>query len=298
MNFPFISSKKQNSKRYEALKNKWENRYKELQDNLWLKHADTLHWFLSTSRQWSVGTLTGLLLLASSGNLTSASGPAVVKEKPFKDLGSQSALILDLTRFLPQTVQPLDQDAEQQVADILTQHLGVTVTPQLQGIRLNASYGYIGQEQHLARYPGDNMEVHLETNQDINKYYQYGMAPGLGGWGYFARSQVEMTTQDSIREKYYIAVQTFLAPGYRNDVKRYNDFFRYRKMLVVNPQNGRAIVADIADAGPSPWTGKQLGGSPEVMNYLQRFDGAQKGPVLYFFIDDPTDQVSLGPVAL
>lgn len=67
-------------------------------------------------------------------------------------------------------------------------------------------------------------------------------------------------------------------------------------MLVVNPQNGKAIVADIADAGPSPWTGKQLGGSPAVMNYLERVDGAQKGPVLYFFINDPNDTIPLGPV--
>jgi len=34
-------------------------------------------------------------------------------------------------------------------------------------------------------------------------------------------------------------------------------------MLVVNPQNGKAIVADIADAGPSPWTGKQLADRPK-----------------------------------
>jgi hypothetical protein len=32
------------------------------------------------------------------------------------------------------------------------------------------------------------------------------------------------------------------------------------------------------------------------MTYLERVDGSQKGPVLYFFIDDPNDTIPLGPV--
>ena len=67
-------------------------------------------------------------------------------------------------------------------------------------------------------------------------------------------------------------------------------------MLVVNPENGKAMVVVIGDAGPGQSTGKHLGGSPEVMKYLQRVDGKQKGPVLYFFIDDPEDRVPLGPI--
>ena len=59
--------------------------------------------------------------------------------------------------------------------------------------------------------------------------------------------------------------------------------------------NGNAVVADIADSGPAAWTGKQFGGSPEVMNYLggSRY---KKGPVTVFFVDDPKNRVPLGPV--
>jgi hypothetical protein len=67
-------------------------------------------------------------------------------------------------------------------------------------------------------------------------------------------------------------------------------------MLVVNPSNGKAIVVVIGDVGPGDKTGKSLGGSPEVMTYLQRYDGEQKGPVLYFFIDDTHDTIPLGPI--
>ncbi len=66
-------------------------------------------------------------------------------------------------------------------------------------------------------------------------------------------------------------------------------------MLIINTVNGRAVVADIADSGPAAFTGKQFGGSPEVMYYL---GGARykKGPVILFFVDDPSNKIPLGPV--
>lgn len=166
----------------------------------------------------------------------------------------------------------------------------------LNGLRLNRSYGLIGAEQHLARYPGDSMATHFDNPEDSTKYYSSGMAPGLGAWGYFTTSRAHMTPEDVAREKYYLAVQTFLAPDFNLRVAEYRDFFKFRKMLVVNPHNGKSVVAAVADAGPAEWTGKHLGGSPEVMKHLQRVDGRARGPVLYFFIDDPDDKIPLGPV--
>jgi hypothetical protein len=122
------------------------------------------------------------------------------------------------------------------------------------------------------------------------------MAPGRGAWGYFVSSKADMIQKDIEREKYYIAVQTFLSEGWSEDVRGYYDFFKYRKMIVVNPENGKAVIAVIGDAGPAEWTGKHLGGSPEVMEYLERQDGAAKGPVLFFFTNDPNDSLRLGPI--
>ena len=67
-------------------------------------------------------------------------------------------------------------------------------------------------------------------------------------------------------------------------------------MLVVNPVSGQAVVVDIADAGPAEWTGKQLGGSPEVMDDLGLSSGPRQGWVLYYFIQDQS--VPLGPVKI
>ena len=77
-----------------------------------------------------------------------------------------------------------------------------------------------------------------------------------------------------------------------------SQFFKFRKMIVVNPENGKGMVVVIGDAGPAQWTGKHLGGAPEVMSYLERQDGRARGPVLYYFIDDPEDKIPLGPIVV
>lgn len=284
---------------FETLSEKWTARHRSIQEKIWEKHARVLEGFKEKSKQFAATSLAGLLLMASPGAAISSSISApTVKEKPFIDLDKSTSLLLDLQSFLPKTVEPLTQDQEKQIGDLLTQRLGATVSAELDGKRLNRSYGYIGQEQHLARFPGDNIDNHFSSGDDAQKYYDYGMASGLGAYGYFAKSTNGLTPREDAREKYYIAVQTFLAPGFLEHTKEMNDFFAYHKMLVVNPDNGKAIVADIGDAGPAEWTGKSLGGSPEVMQYLQRVDGADKGAVIYFFIDDPKDKIPLGPVEL
>ena len=236
-----------------------------------------------------------MLLSSPAANLIGPTSALSVEEHKLP-VDKNVFLVSDLSNILPKEVRPLTQEEEDSISKILTRDFGFRVTPELQGIKLNRSYGYIGAEQHLACYPGDTMTTHFGDGSDISKLYSSGMAPGLGAWGYFANSRSELTQKDIDREKYYIAVQTFLAPGFAERTGEHITFFKFRKMLVVNPHNGRAIVVVIGDAGPAEFTGKSLGGSPEVMKYLERVDGRGRGPVLYFFIDDPEDKIPLGPV--
>ncbi len=148
----------------------------------------------------------------------------------------------------------------------------------------------------MYRYPGDNLYAHADSTSDFARYGDAGIAPGLGAWGYFSPSSQEFSAVDRQRERYYLAIQTFLAPGFAENFGKFRDFFKYKKMLVVNPKTGQAVVAVIGDAGPAEWTGKHLGGSPEVMDVLGLATGSRKGPVLYFFIDDPEDKIPLGQV--
>ena len=282
---------------YEHLKNKWTDRHKSLQEKLWRKHKESFNWFINNSKQLAVGSLGGLILLSNSGlqNLTRVP-VSYASEQPVKNVDRKVFLIADLDKILPSSVVPLSSDEERNIIDILSRTFGFKVTAELSGKRLNRNYGLIGAEQHLARYPGDSIESHFDTSEQARKFYSFGMAPGLGAWGYFAFSRGQLSDLDKQREKYYIAVQTFLSEDFNKRFIEYRDFFKYRKMLVVNPNNGKALVADIADSGPGKFTGKHLGGSPEVMDYLERHDGSERGPVLYFFIDDKDDKIPLGPI--
>jgi len=234
----------------------------------------------------TTGALAGTLLFAPPTLMKNV--PALVSvvknlsdfEGTQPGVPQQEALLTSLQQILPQKVGPMDRTQEKTLEQVFNQVIGVNTKATLEGEHLNTTYGYIGAEQHLARYPGDNMSVHPKIPQ-----LDEGMAPGLGGWGYVPVD----------KEKWYAVVQTLYLPDWAKRQPYISNWYKFRKVLIVNTMNGNAVVADIADAGPAAWTGKQFGGSPEVMNYLggPRY---KKGPVILFFVDDPNNKVPLGPV--
>jgi hypothetical protein len=281
---------------YNHLRDRWTQQHAALHGRLWDKHKDALEWLQKQTKHATVGSLGAFMLFALPGK-DAIPLPRLLTVNASQEIGNsidkKAFIISDLSSVLPDTVEELTPQQEKKVSEVFSRYYGVKATAELEGKRLNRSYGYIGAEQHLARFSGDSMEGHFSNPDDAAKYYSSGMAPGRGAWGYFGADE-----QGTAREKYYIAVQTFLAPGWQENSREMSQFFKYRKMLVVNPQNGKAMVVVIGDAGPAPWTGKHLGGSPEVMKYLERVDGRQKGPVLYFFLDDPDDKIPLGPLEI
>lgn len=271
----------QNYNHFEKLKDKLEVRNKGLKERIIQKHKEAFHWVMTNTQQITAGAMGSLLLLSAPNMQLLNASSDNSSHQQFVDVPDNLFMVSDLKEYLPDEVGLLIPAQEEKIAEILSKYYGFPVKYEMEGKRLLHTYGYIGAEQHLMRYPGDVVE---------------NMAPGRGGFGYFARSQQDMTQKEIDMEKYYIAVQTFLAPGIENSRRDYINFFKFRKMLVVNPNTGRAVVVVIGDAGPAVWTKKHLGGSPEVMKYLERVDGKQKGAVLYFFIDDPEDKIPLGPV--
>ncbi len=222
------------------------------------------------------GMLAGSILIAS---------PQVFRPQaalpPASENITQESLTGQLAQILPSQVEPLSDSIESQISELLHNQFGIHSSAVLEGNRLNHSYGLIGAEQNLARYPGDNV---------VN------MAPGRGAWGYFAYSRAKLTPDLIEKERYYVAVQTLYLPDWSTRLAYLRDWYKYRKVVLVNPKNGKTIVAVIADSGPAAYTGKHFGGSPEVMEYLNMKDGKQKGPVILFFVDDPEDKVPLGPL--
>lgn len=195
----------------------------------------------------------------------------------------------NLKALLPHTPRPLHPDEEDAISKLIRQIWGISASASLEGEHLNTSYGYMGAEQHLPRFPGDTVAGH-------DAYQKSGITPGRGAWGYFAPSQDALTPDLIEKEKYYVAVQTLYLPDWESRLSHLSKWYKYRKVLVINPANGKTIVAVVADAGPAQWTGKQFGGSPEVMAHLGLNVGPQKGAVVLFFVDDPDNAIPLGPV--
>lgn len=245
----------------------------------------------------AAGALTGSLLFSPpvlNGNLPNPTEMIKSLAKINDDsisgsLSLNQELIARIKEYLPEKVGPLTRSEEKNLEKVFNDIIGVNTKATLEGEHLNTTYGFIGAEQHLKRYPGDIVSSHDLTADDE------GIAPGLGAWGYFASSKSDMTQEDVQREKWYAVVQTLYLPDWSSRLSYLRDWYKYRKVLIVNTVNGNAVVAAIADSGPAAFTGKQFGGSPEVMNYLggSRY---KKGPVLVFFVDDPENKVPLGPV--
>lgn len=242
------------------------------------------------ARLITAGAAAAAVLASSPPSVPVAAAlPAASEFSPATPKDSQNQVTAILSQLLPPTVRQLSPSEENSISAALHDIFGIHVVPELEGNRLNINYGLIGAEQHLPRFPGDSVLEH-------SGFKESGITPGRGAWGYFASSQAELTPDLVRKEKYYVAVQTLYLPDWSARLAYLRDWYQFRKVLVVNPINGKSIVADIADSGPAAWTGKHFGGSPEIMAYLGLNVGRQKGPVVIMFVDDSDNTVPLGPL--
>lgn len=247
----------------------------------------------------AVGSLSSALLLsppqlqAKELTLPKPAYVSVVTAGPGLATSPTDWLVSQLNTLLPQTINPffppfLNHPEEKVIGKTVERATGIPAVATLEGEHLNTTYGYIAQEQHLMRYPGDILVKHDE-------FLNAGMAPGRGAWGWFTGSDGKLTPDVVEREKYYVAVQTLYLPDWNTRSRYLRDWYKWRKVVVVNPDNGQLVIAVVGDSGPAAWTGKHFGGSPEVMNVLGG-EKYRKGRVLLFFVDDPENKIKLGPV--
>ncbi len=248
-----------------------------------------------TTKMITTGALAGTLLLAAHPSATASKSLAPQNNSLRTNADSEAnprqlALADFLKAALPKPDQwDLTRETEKQISEKINALYGVKATAELDGNRLNFQYGRMGAEQHLLRYPGDSIAERQELQDK-------GVAPGRGAWGYFAPSREMMTPELYETEKWYVAVQTLYLPNWAIRQPYLKDWYKYRRVVVVNPANGKMVVAAVADAGPANWTGKQFGGSPKLMEYLGINYGRQNHPVVLLFLDDPEKSVPLGPV--
>lgn len=240
-----------------------------------------------SSRLLAGAGLIGSLLVMPMPQM--ASIPTEVSEPADSILSHRQKILGNLQEIIPHQPVKLTQEQATKIEKLISENTTIPVKASLEGQSLNHHVGYIGFEQHLRRYPGDVLSEHDEIQEA-------GMAPGLGAFGYFVKDSKDFSTKAYLQEKYYCVVQTLYLENWNSDYRQLKDWYAFRKMLIINPVNGQAVVCSVGDAGPADWTGKQFGGSPEAMQALDLNKGPKKGLVLMLFIDDPENKVALGPV--
>jgi hypothetical protein len=184
----------------------------------------------------------------------------------------------------------MDKQAELYLEQQLSDLLGFNVSAELDGNRLNHSIGIMGGEQHLKRFAGDTLEQH-------DAYIESGIAPNRGAFGWFTE-QGQLSPEAIQREKYYFAVQTLYLPNWNSDHRHLKEWYKFRKMVMINPADKVAVVGVVGDAGPALWVKKQFGGSPEVIREGKVWSPNARGRVMLLFVDDPENRIPLGPINL
>jgi hypothetical protein len=273
------------------LKNSLEEKHPHAVDFFRTKGVKLLDLRERSAKLLSAGALTGALLFSPPESVHLLPTPQELIKQSDDVTKKVNDLIPEIIhKIIPEVPRPLSRNEEKFLEQIFSEVSGIRVKAALEGEHLISIYGLIGLEQHLKRYPGDTL-----SNHGQGQVLGAGIAPGLGAWGYFSPSEEKLTESLEETERWYAVVQTLYLPDWSKRHSYLRDWYKYRKVLIVNTVNSKAVVAAISDSGPAAWTGKQFGGSPEVMSYLGG-DKFRKGPVLVFFVDDPDNKVPLGPI--
>jgi len=248
------------------VKTEFHERHKEASKYLKEKGLD-----LGTIREHSAklltaGALAGTMVLSSpTGSLALLPPPHEILEKSrstsLPAVSRATRLREALKEILPEKVRPLTREEEKYLEQIFIELTGIPARATLEGEHLNTTYGRIGAEQHLRRYPGDINPNHAPESDeyggdDPDEILKEGMAPGLGAWGYFAPSKEKLTPHLVETEKWYAVVQTLYLPDWNTRVKYLRDWYKYRKVFIVKwwPQ--------LRTRAQPPGLGSILGGPP------------------------------------
>lgn len=173
---------------------------------------------------------------------------------------------------------------EQQLSDIL----GFTVSANLDNHKLLYSTGIMESLSHLKRFPTDTLEQH-------SNFHEAGIQHNRSAFGWFTTTS-ELDQKSIEAEKYYISVPLYYHHDWSSNYTELKQWYKFRKVVVVNPVEQRAVVGVIGTVGPITYTRKQFGGSPELIHSGKIWSPKSAGHVLVLFVDDPKDEVPLGPV--
>jgi len=199
-------------------------------------------------------------------------------------------ILAKLSGFLNGPAGHLETETQLYLEQQLSMILGFNVRHELEGKKLNHSIGIMAAQAHLMRFPGDTLAQH-------DAYQEAGISSKRGAFSWFTEAG-ELTELAVLREKYYLAAQLMYLPNWQQDYSELKVWYKYRKMIVINSIEKIAVVGVIADIGPAMSLQSQFAASPEIIRQGKIWTAGSRGRVMLLFVDDPNDQVPLGPISL
>jgi hypothetical protein len=175
---------------------------------------------------------------------------------------------------------------EQQLSDLF----GFEVAAEVDGTRLPQTIGVMEALPHLRRHPTDTLASHARSKAS-------GIRAVRGAFGWFTELG-QLTEFGVLQEQYYFAVQADFLANWQSSPTLLKNWLKFRKMVMINAAEQRAVIGCIGDIGPSDWNHYQFGGSPETILDGKVWSPISRGHVLMFFVNDPLNQVQLGPLDL
>jgi len=175
---------------------------------------------------------------------------------------------------------------EQQLTDLF----GFEVNAELEGVRLPHTIGVMEGLPHLRRHPTDTLVDHERCSSA-------GIRQVRSAFGWFTELG-QLNDHGVLQEEYFFSVQADFLSNWRTSPSILKNWLKFRKMVMINPADMRAVVGSVGDIGPSDWMHYQFGGSPETILDAKVWSPQTRGHVLMFFVNDPMNQVQLGPLDL
>jgi len=174
---------------------------------------------------------------------------------------------------------------EQQLSDLLN----FTVSATQAEYQVPYIGGVMAGLPHLKRSPNDQLANHQTV-------LEAGFKEKRSFYGWFNANQ--LTADDILAEKYYLSLPINLTSAWLDQPQVTAEWFKHRKLIVLNPLRELAVVAVMADIGPYNPIRAQFGGSPEIIRAAEVWHPENKGRVVVFFVEDSKNEVPLGVINL
>lgn len=184
----------------------------------------------------------------------------------------------------------LQEDSELYLEQQLSDILGFDVVANLDNQRLLYSTGIMQAEPHLKRTPTDSLEKHTS-------FSEAGIHRNRSAFGWFS-STSQLDSKAVELEQYYVSVPLYYHDDWNIRYSELKKWYKFKKVVVLNPAEQIAVVAKIGNIGPTTITRRQFGGSPELIHAGKIWSPSSAGRVLILFVNDPEDTVPLGPILL